>query len=405
MPPRVLVLTVGTGHSDNLEGSLLVPLRKSIGKGSWERIVLLPSRLTADLAVQLKGSLGGLKIEIRQLPEDNLEDNVDECFRHFDGVLGELRTQGLGPADILVDFTRGTKAMSAALVLAAVRHRLASLRYIAGEQRDHRGQVLPGKEIVREFHVDEVYGRQRLDEARSFFARGQFAAALEILQPGGKSSRHLPRDLKSQIGAIRRLIEFHLAWDRLDHRYANELIELPRPAELPVGWQELLPSPEAISWVEALAQDRPRDHREKAKFLRRMAVDLFANAERRLNDDHLQDVNLRCYRLLELLAEIRLLDRGEDSRQDAKGVYKMIARLDECRDRLSRDLYALLKKGEITSDDRNQSILVHGFGVISKTRIEGLKNYLKKLEDAYHKEMGDDWMGWLALARQVRPTN
>ena len=46
---------------------------------------------------------------------------------------------------VVADFTRGTKAMSAALVLAAVGA-VPLLRYVHGSERDERGAVLPGDE-------------------------------------------------------------------------------------------------------------------------------------------------------------------------------------------------------------------------------------------------------------------
>lgn len=117
---KVLVLTVGTGDIDNPEATLLDPMRKSVEDGEWDRIVLLPSRTTEESAQTLQGRIANPAVEIDVLPESGQENNADVCFGHFDTVLARLIGSGFKPSNIVVDFTRGTKAMSAALVLAAI---------------------------------------------------------------------------------------------------------------------------------------------------------------------------------------------------------------------------------------------------------------------------------------------
>ena len=128
-PHRVLSLNGGamgleTGNVDQLRDTLLTPLTKSIQAGEWQRVILLPSKVTADNAAQLQNELAQFAIEIQPLPVAGAEDNADACFAHFDRVIEELRNAGNEPQQILADFTRGTKAMSAALALAAIRHEL-----------------------------------------------------------------------------------------------------------------------------------------------------------------------------------------------------------------------------------------------------------------------------------------
>src|SRR5262249_15664121 len=147
-----------------------------ISKGEWAKVILLPSQFSQEMARQLKSDLQGQPIDIRPLPQPNAEDDADTCFAHFDNIISELRRGGTSANSILVDFTRGTKAMSAALVLAAVRHGLPQLRYICGGKRDGRGMVVPGTEVINEFRTANVSARQRLDEAYLFFRQGNFVA-------------------------------------------------------------------------------------------------------------------------------------------------------------------------------------------------------------------------------------
>src|SRR3954470_20979233 len=99
-PPtgKVLILTVGTGNVEQLRETLLEPLTKSIRKGEWERVVLLPSQVTRDVALRLQDELRGTPVEVRPLPRAGAEDDADACFAHFDDVLGAVRAAGYPPA-------------------------------------------------------------------------------------------------------------------------------------------------------------------------------------------------------------------------------------------------------------------------------------------------------------------
>ena len=100
----VLVLTVGTGNAKDLEGSLIAPVLKSVGQGKWERVVLLPSRITAAAARLLQERIGDITVvDIQQLPETGQENDADACFGHFNAVLAKLVEQGVRPNSIVAD--------------------------------------------------------------------------------------------------------------------------------------------------------------------------------------------------------------------------------------------------------------------------------------------------------------
>jgi hypothetical protein len=289
---QVLVLTVGTGNVDQLAETLLEPLKKSIRKGEWSRVVLLPSQVTREMAERLQMELQDLPVEIRPLTESRAEDDADACFAHFDNVLSSLRSAGVSPTSILVDFTRGTKAMSAALVLAAVRHGLPRLRYVFGGQRDQRGMVVPGTEIVGEFRTAQVITHQRLDDAFAFFCQGNFTAVMELLpNPESFMARYWPGDILAMARFVRPLAWFYSAWDCFDYATA-QAISLP-PAPHPSEWDRYIPSLNVRQWVSALALPLPGEKREIADHLRRLVVDLLANGERRLRDGLFDDAVLR----------------------------------------------------------------------------------------------------------------
>ena len=209
-PGKILLLTVGTGNKNNLEGSLYTPLRKSIADGTWERVVFLPSQDTQEHARYLASELS-VPVDIAPLPNSHDENDVDLCFAHFDRVLDKLKAGGKAGVELVVDFTRGTKAMSAALVLAGVRRDLSDLRYIEGE-REGTGTIKAGTEIIRRVHPAVATARRRLDTARSLFCHGNFAAVLDLL-PADLTHPHYatwPEELRTAVTAIHPLAKFCL---------------------------------------------------------------------------------------------------------------------------------------------------------------------------------------------------
>jgi len=145
----VLVATVGLGNIDQVRASLLEPMKRSLAAGTWSRIVLVPSKVTEELAGQLRAETRDAPIEICPLPEAGNEDSLVPCREHIAMVFRRLIEQGIDPAQIVLDFTRGTKVMSVAATVAALSCGIRRVQYVVGGQRDARGVVVPGTEQVR----------------------------------------------------------------------------------------------------------------------------------------------------------------------------------------------------------------------------------------------------------------
>lgn len=394
---RALVLTVGTGNVEDIERTLLGPMLLSIRHREWEwdRIVLLPSRETKEAAQVLSSRLqeeGCSQVLIEELPEKGQENDADACFGHFYNVLGTLIQHGFEPSDIFADFTRGTKAMSAALVLASIGRNVQVLRYVHSEERDERGMVVPGTEKVGEIRTVLATGRRRLELAEDLMRRGDFGAVTDLLSDvdGQSAATLVPESLQSEAAALRAVAQIYAAWDRLDYKDAVEVMD--RPDSKAAGKAGVFaPTQEMGQWLKGLAQ-RPEqaDHEAMAAYLRMLACDLLANAERRLRDRHFEDALLRAYRVLELLGQIGLFARGYDSdalppddekikafqRKLKKGEHgfdrsrdgtlkapcQLAARLlKHLGDPLAGGLLAFGRQGNFGTSSRNYSVLIHGF--------------------------------------------
>lgn len=411
---KALVLTVGTGNIDDLDRTLLVPMLKSVEDGEWARIVLLPSRTTEESAQTLQGRIANPAVEINVLPEPEQENNADACFGHFDEVLARLIDDGCKPSDIVVDFTRGTKAMSAALVLAAIGRDIPVLRYVQSKQRDERGMVIPGTEKIGQIKTNLATERRRLDQAERLMGHGDFGAVIELLPDlDGPFVGLFSEQFRLQAEALCSAAKIYAAWDRLDYKAAVEELDQRETMAKEAG--RFAPTLEMGTWLKKVGQEPKRsDYPTMATYLRALACDLLANAERRLRDRHFEDTLLRSYRVLELIGQIRLFDRGYDSAalpQDDATIEKFQAELKKKKGHgfgvnrggpnkgtltAPRELSARLLKrlGDTFSSQlldfdnrhsqatsgRNHSILIHGFTATAPAEATPLRKVIADLE-------------------------
>ena len=429
---KVLVLTVGTGNIDDIERTLLVPVLKSVRDGEWERIVLLPSRTTEELAQTLQERISNPAVEIDALPASGQENNADVCFGHFDAVLARLIGDSFKPSGIVVDFTRGTKAMSAALVLAALGRDIPVLRYVHSEQRDERGMVVPGTEKVGQIKTNLATERRRIDQAERLMSHGDFGAVIELLPDfAGPFAGLFSKQFRIEAEALLSAAQIYAAWDRLDYKAAVE--GLNRCGIMAKDAGRFAPTLEMGTWLKGLGQKLKRcDYPAMAAHLRILACDLLANAERRLRDQHFEDALIRAYRVLELIGQIRLFTQGYDSSalppenativrlqeklkksksndfdKDTKtGKLKasryLVARLlKELNDELADQLLSFDNRhSETQTRSRNQSILTHGFTATAPAEEDPLREVLADLECLLQED--DPRAGeWLTVARSL----
>lgn len=424
---RILIMTVGTGDVDRLEETLFTPLRKSIATDAWARVVLLPSRVTEEFAQALRDRLAGADVDVKPLPAGD-ENDADAAYAHFDDVLGTV-LQDAAPEEVMVDFTRGTKAMSAALVLAATRRAVPRLRYVTGTRRDRRGMVEPGSEVVREIRTTSVDGHRRLDLARELVRRGAFAAVANVLpDPEAPLARLYPGDFLHAAKAVHGVTRFHAAWDRLDYSGAAKITVGEPPSE---EWRRYWPAPDARAWLTVLAREPERsDHGGMAAWLRRLAVDLLANGERRVRQGQNEDALVRAYRLLELIGQARLFDHGLDSANlardhDAVRAVQQESRkkkhhsfsesprgelqasrfqvgrlLRRCGDPLAKRLLKFDQEEALLKPTlRNNSVLVHGFIARAPDDPSLLRRLFQDLEALALQDGGDAVTDRLRIAR------
>ena len=417
---KVLVLTVGKGTVDQLEGTVVTPFRRSFEQGEWASIVLLPSRETEENARLLEQRFPQFPLRVRALRERNQEEDTDACFRHFDEVLAGLLKDGFRLEDITADVTRGTKAMTAALAMAAMAHGVGCIRYITGE-RDERGMVRPGTEQVVDVAPEQALRRQRVNQAREYLRAGDYRA-VERAFPGAPA-RMYEGFLREEIRWLGWAAQFWGAWDRFDYKEAAKLgrrNELPK--EAPSVAHEFLPDEAQLGVLKELSGEAPPKAKDNAAYCRALAADLLANAARRLREGQNEEVLVRLYRVLELMGQMRLfaheIDSGKVNPADGRVRAWLDGLKEEERPRPNREgmlelgrekaaalLYFLESQaggarelnvaeklrdlkwlGEWGPAMRNTSVLIHGYRARTREREGELRELLRKMEDFFQEE-------------------
>ncbi len=418
---KVLLLTVGAGSAEKLEETIITPFKKSFESGEWDRIILFPSKATEATALLLAERFPQFPIEIRALRKEGQEEDADACFQQFDGAISEIVAQGYPPSDITADITRGTKAMSAALLMAAMVHQAGHVRYISAERRDSAtGMTTPGAERICDVVPAQILLKLKVNQAFDYLRAGNYRA-VENLFPGAPKKLY-PGHFKEEIRFLAWAALFWGAWDRFDYKTASDLGRRDSlPAAAPASIEPFLPSGEQIELLQKLSGTAPPKSADNPGFCRALCADLLANAARRFREGQNEEVLVRLYRVLELMGQLRLFTHGIDAgaaslandavrawwessddrpKPDSEGTLKLgrlqAARLLEFvenragvpeKQRIAAKL-ADLKQwlGDWGPEMRNTSVLIHGFKARSRKREQELEKVLDKVRQFYFDE-------------------
>jgi len=360
---KCLIMTVGTGVGGGLEAteSIAHAIRVSIKRQNPTEVVFIVTRESAEKTIPILEREHGETPPHRMVHIENM-NNVNEVHSKIREEAEKMKKRGY---EVTIDFTSGTKAMSAGAVLAAVDE-MTSISYVAGERKE--GKVREGREeILISKPITGILSRMEGVFAR-LFDTYQFSACLQVLdnleEAAGKTE---------STEACRRVVEGYRLWDLFDHAEAWKVLEREK---IPAGNKKFLAL--IAKTREGLGKDQSIQPREKQYLM----VDLLNNAERRAEEGKFDDAVARLYRLTEMLAHYRLeLDHGiapsdvdpstlpnrlreeYERKRDAEGKIKLgvhgsLTLLQEIEDPLGKlkeeaEFKDLLKR-------RNSSILAHG---------------------------------------------
>jgi CRISPR-associated protein (TIGR02710 family) len=400
-------MTVGTGRNRN---DIAKALLFSIQQHQPDKTIFLCSSKTAAETLPLLDETlrqANGQYEAKTLPDEN---DVQALYGHY---LGILRTLGQ-PAEIIADFTSGTKAMSAALFAAAVAVQAGKVSYIIGP-RDATGRVTESTG-VEAFYPARIYARRQLERAMDLFNHYEFAAARQLAKEY-KRNKDIDDALRLLADDLYGLADAFDKWERFCWQPAASGLGKAAKAKSELkGMLDCKQIKEASCFCDTV---------QKNSWSLERLYDLAANAERRFKQGRFDDALSRLYRAFEYMVQVRLKKqyrietgkvRKEDLRQlnlpeefiqkqrfyarkkeqipvakvALRDAMEILCRIDEVWGAQLRPLYFGTGSYEhpngslnILLDKRNRSWLAHGTTPAKKTDVKDLLDELFRLLDKF----------------------
>ena len=293
-------------------GGTIEPVVASIAEHQPALVVFLVSQETNEFIGAIKKGWRERHIPVRDHKVKIVDDpeDLENCYA-IALRCADLALQGGRPAaDVIVDFTGGTKAMTAALTLATVGQGFA-FSYVGGRERskEGRGVVTTGSEqIVRRRDPFVLYAVNERRRLAQYFNRYQFHAAEAVARDlQGRPILEADRIAFEFIGDIATGYE---AWDRFQFDQAQQRLKNACRKFAPairanstLRYATLQPAIAAHVGRLELILDQTRQLREAHPVL---AEELLANAARRAEEGKFDDAIVRLYRALELGGQVAI---------------------------------------------------------------------------------------------------
>jgi len=313
-----------SGPQQNVKGLVLTvggtaePIVFTIRSLRPRHVALVCSEGSLATAVAVKNELrsgpptpGGPQPDVRTFKTDDEADLV-ACHRCVAQALAYLRDHcRLDRSQVRIDYTGGTKTMSAAAVLAAAPDGYQFV-YVTGEKRnrDGLGAVLSGSEkIVFPPNPWTVLEEPELRALLSYAAVGQWQAALDrcrrLISRADDAARPVFNALYKVLDGLR-------YWDGFDHAEAikawrgcapGQLLNLAKASRRPLIVAFADKCIPMLRWLkDAAAANQPSGRKPDP-----LVLDLLANADRHAGRGFPDEAALRLYRSVELCLQRRLL--------------------------------------------------------------------------------------------------
>lgn len=401
------------------------PLAASIMRWKPAKVVFVPSQGTRDKIKSIREMLSNRQYHLKEGEYEVLAvssgQDFSQCVQKMQlGLKTKVKEwislSGGEDHCCVVDFTGGTKCMSAALAMVARPWPAVQFSYVGGSERDNDnvGIVISGKEqVVQSANPWDVLGYQVVEDAVVAFNHHDYGEGAQWLNRALRSNvRVFTR--KSELCALAKFMEGYDLWNRIEYKEASDKFR-----QCDKSLNDLAAALEGIVEKMELQQhlDKAKCRLEKLKksriesssgCTRELLEDLMANAERRKEEGRHVDAVACLYRAVELAAQLRLWEkyktdtakvpleelpesmrrRLEPNAEDGKvkiGLQDAYKLLNSKEDDLGRIFTEELKwsknnkKSPLTA--RNQSIAGHGFSPVSSETTERLWEGLLQLAE------------------------
>lgn len=397
--PKILMLTVGGSHQPivtairSLQANRVVFICSAGSKGSETQVIgegtPCEVRRGTEVIERLPNIPKQAGLDERFDPNRDLilvqePDDLSECYQKASSGIQSLQ-QEFPDAQIMADYTGGTKSMSVGLAMAAL-DRQATL-YVTTGNRTNIIKVDRG-ELTAQAVVAPLVAQRTIEQFLPIVLQQyNYPAAIAELKRL-LSSMALPSETKRQIQDLYACCSGLDAWDRFEHHEALQLLE-PQMKRSEIR--------QLVIFLKRVISSRGQiDQKFDASngtngYDYEIVQDLLLNAERRAMQVRYDDAVGRLYRALELLVQIRLItayniktgdivtqqlpeslrEEYEKMRSPVKGKiqlalrssYELLSKLPD--DSLGQLYQANANKIINALETRNNSLFAHGFQPIS----------------------------------------
>lgn len=285
---KVLLMTIGTGANG---ADIAHGLAFSVKETNPNFLVLIGSTESLDTTFKHLNSIlekDDIKIEyeIKTINEINDFEKLHFIFSDF---ISELLKKGYKKNKISVDYTSGTKAMSAALVSAALKSEISSISYIYGE-RGEGGRVKFGTERRSSLVPSKIYSDDKYKKAVEYFNSYRYEICTEFI-----NNNDFHPDFSERIKLLNNLAIIFNNWDKFKFNTAfNKLSEID-----PESLKELNLKGKFVKIINPLLNKLKDEYLSDEK-----VIDLIKNAERRAFERKYDDAIARLYRALEMIGQL-----------------------------------------------------------------------------------------------------
>lgn len=374
---RVLLMTVGTGYGPDGQSKLAHGMFTSIENIHPDFIVFFASETsisTIDLIKELVIEEFGEFLEGEDYSVVNLNqiDDFTECFLQFEESILEFNND-----KVFIDYTSGTKTMSAALAAAGIAYK-KELKSISGDR--NQGVITSGTESIKSHNLYKIQDKIILKKIKEFFNSYRYISAIELLDD--IINPNIDKDV------LLKLFKAYSLWDNVKFEEAYDIL-----FEIDLSSPELSDFNEDLKFNVLALGNMTRSFSANLKNLYILAS-LINNAKRRAEEFKYDDAIARLYRSLELIGQmslekynlnssdidIQILKDKNVSNDFINGLEKIRGNDNKIKIGLIKDFYLLneldnklgkyFKENEKhinnLSKTRNNSILAHGLESQSK---------------------------------------
>jgi len=305
--PKVILISVGGSKEP-----ILYSLRQRMLADPPEQIWFFCSEQSRPFAVEALHEIG-LEFPERAVGGEYIVENqfevLNACYRTLRQQIPLLlHKYSIAREAVLVDYTGGSKPMSAALVLAATEF-FQNFAYVGGvRDKDGVGRTLPGQEQLVEQTTNPwaVLAVRELGRIADLWKGLQFEAAASLLRT---TAGQVPKINKVRFQTFAKVADAMAARHRLDLREARALLESVHDTQKEVtpmgalfdGREDF----ELLSQLEAI-QGVMRKCLENGGANTTLLRELLDNALRTASQGRYEDAAARLYRALEMQGQLWL---------------------------------------------------------------------------------------------------